>query len=90
MNPEIDQNKMNLTDLLNFGVKLNVIFAIDFSGSNGSLHYIDRNSRNQYEESIYQIGNILEEYDEDKNIPVYGFGVEYNNKLDHCFPLNFN
>lgn len=41
--------------------------------------------------------NILLDYDYDKLVPCYGFGAKVrhpklntNNKVHHCFPLNFN
>lgn len=72
--------------------------AIDFTASNGaistpdSLHYIDpRGHRlNQYQEAIRAVGAILQEYDHDKMIPVYGFGGQVDGTVSHCFPLTFD
>lgn len=39
------------------------------------------------------MGSILQYYDSDKQIPVFGFGAAippYTNKANHCFALNGN
>jgi vacuolar-type H+-ATPase subunit F/Vma7 len=70
--------------------------AIDFTLSNGdprqpsSLHYLDPN-RNQYMQAINSVGNILQFYNSDKQINLYGFGGSvppYTNRASHCFALN--
>lgn len=66
-----------------------------FSGSNGdpshpqSLHYSDPSGKlNQYQQAIWSIGHILQDYDSDKMFPVYGFGGRVSgNPVSHCFPL---
>lgn len=45
---------------------------------------------NQYQKAIWSVGRILEDYDTDKMIPVYGFGAEKDGQVSHCFPLTFN
>jgi len=30
------------------------------------------------------------EYDEDKKVPLFGFGARYKNMVSHCFPMNQN
>ena len=39
---------------------------------------------------IKSVGEILQYYDSDKAIPMYGFGgiVPPNKKVSHCFALN--
>ena len=70
--------------------------AIDFTLSNGdprspdSLHYFDP-KRNQYLQAINSVGNILQYYNTDKMINLYGFGgaiPPYNQRASHCFALN--
>lgn len=69
--------------------------AIDFTGSNGhpshpqSLHHVDQSGQlNQYQQAIWSIGHILQDYDSDKMFPVYGFGgVLGNAPVSHCFPI---
>ena len=36
------------------------------------------------------VGEVLLEYDEDKKVPLYGFGAKINRQISHCFPLNGN
>lgn len=65
--------------------------AIDFTGSEG-LHYL--NAINQYEQAIASVVQILEPYDTDKAIPVYGLGgvpkFTGSTQVNHCYPLNGN
>lgn len=57
-----------------------------------SLHFLDPRGPNQYQHAISATVSILQEYDADKQFPVYGFGGippgAYD--VDHCFPLNLN
>lgn len=70
---------------------MNVVVAIDFTGSNGdpripgTLHHIDPNARNPYEQAIAAIVSILLQYDSDKKVPVLGFGAKYGGEVRHCF-----
>jgi len=93
--------KPTMVDYLRSGWKISLSVAIDFTASNGelsepsSLHYIDPNNpakMTQYEQAIYNIGNILEPYDSDRNFPVFGFGAKPRfcgiEQVSHCFPLN--
>lgn len=72
----------SFVDYLRSGLQLNLIVAIDFTGSNGSptantsLHYINPNSLNHYQTALKQIGDILLNYDSDKSIPCFGFGAK--------------
>lgn len=82
------------------GLELNMIIAIDFTGSNGtptsptSLHFMNQNSLNQYQMAIMAIANILLNYDSDKKIPCFGFGAQPRfpgwpyTTVSHCFPLS--
>jgi len=74
------------------GMELNVVVAIDFTGSNGdprkpgTLHYVFGNGgRNDYEKAIAAIVSILSKYDSDQMFPVYGFGAKYGGIVRHCF-----
>ena len=78
------------------GLELSLLVAVDFTLSNKdpsdpkSLHYFDL-SKNQYLQAIMSVGQILENYDTDKNFPVLGFGGRVPFLLDktsHCFALN--
>jgi len=49
-------------------------------------------SGNDYTEAINAVLSILENYDNDKQFPVYGFGGKMTalNEVSHCFALNGN
>jgi hypothetical protein len=80
------------------GLEMNLIIGLDYTASNGpandprSLHFINPQGWNQYQYAVHATGSILEPYDSDKMIPVYGFGGIPPNahNVDHCFPLNLN
>ena len=95
--------KFSFIDYLKGGVQLNVIVAIDFTGSNGiptspeSLHAIHPSGiLNQYQQAITNVCDILLNYDYDKMVPLYGFGAKTrfptltSNQVLHCFPLTGN
>lgn len=78
------------------GCEVDLSIAIDFTLSNGdprsksSLHYFDPRN-NQYLQAIQNVGNILQFYNTDKKINLYGFGgavPPYNTRASHCFALN--
>jgi len=80
------------------GCEIGLSIAIDFTLSNQppnkptSLHYLDM-QKNEYLNAIRSVGNILQYYDTDKQIPVLGFGAAippYSQKANHCFALNGN
>jgi hypothetical protein len=93
-------NKPSFIDYLKGGLELNMIIAIDFTGSNGtptspsSLHYMNPMNPNQYQSAIMAITGILMNYDTDKRIPCFGFGANTHfptmtsNTVSHCFPLS--
>lgn len=75
--------------------------AIDYTGSNkdpddpDSLHWNGQSGKpNHYKMAIHQVGSIVEPYDYDKQIPVFGFGAKPlfmgASKVEHCFPLTGN
>lgn len=45
---------------------------------------------NEYLQAISAVGNILQYYDSDKEIPAFGYGAKITNKkiLSDCFALN--
>jgi len=85
-------------DYVHNGMEINLMYAIDFTGSNGdpsrpgSLHYRFGNQPSPYADAMQRISTILAPYDHDQLIPVYGFGarLKRTNAVSHCFPLNFN
>ena len=74
------------------------MIGIDFTRSNGtpdsreSLHYLfGQESENEYIQAIRGVGDILQYYDSDKRVPVFGFGAKmppYFDVVSHCFALN--
>lgn len=86
----------NFVDYVSGGCELNVVVAIDFTGSNGdprkpgTLHYLNPNGgdlRNDYEKAIGSIVQILAKYDSDQMFPVLGFGAKYGGVVRHCFQV---
>ena len=70
-----------------------------FAGSNGypsdprSLHYNDPTGRpNQYVTAIKAVGDIIQDYDSDKQFPALGFGAKIppHGQVSHEFFLNLN
>ena len=61
-------------DYLRGGLQLSLTLAIDFTGSNGdpslprSLHFLSKTKKNQYQEAIESVGQILINYDHDKKV----------------------
>lgn len=89
-------NPPTFVDYITGGCQLNVVVAVDFTGSNGNptipgtLHYYDPNGiiKNDYVKAISSIIEILSKYDYDQNYPTYGFGAKYDGIVNHCFALN--
>lgn len=85
--------KPSFLDYIAGGCDLNVVVAIDFTGSNGNprnpgtLHHIDPNSINPYEKAISAIVEILAKYDKDQKFPVLGFGAKYDGVVRHAFQV---
>jgi Copine/C2 domain len=81
----------NFIDYVSGGCELNVVVAIDFTGSNGdprvpgTLHHLDTNSMNPYEKAIAAIVSVLAQFDSDQNFPVVGFGAKLRGSVNHCF-----
>lgn len=65
-----------MTSYIKTGWQFNLSVAIDFSKPTGihveNLHA--QGANNTYERVIRSVGKILEPYDSDNMIPVYGFG----------------
>lgn len=67
-------------DFIFGGCEIGLTIAIDFTLSNGepnnpnSLHYLNM-QKNEYLNAIMSVGHILQYYDADKQIPVFGFGA---------------
>lgn len=67
----------SFVDFIRGGIEINLIVAIDFTGSNGdprepqSLHYINPTYPNEYIRAIRSVGQVLAPYDSDKQFPVH-------------------
>jgi hypothetical protein len=91
--------KPSFLDYVLGGCEVSLIIGIDFTKSNGlptekdSLHSITSPQKNEYVEAISAVGEILQYYDSDKQIPVFGFGAKlppYYDIVSHCFAMNGN
>ena len=86
----------SFVDYISGGCEINVVVAIDFTGSNGdprkegTLHHMSSNSYNPYEKAITSILSVLSKYDSDKKYPVLGFGAKYDGVVRHCFQVGPN
>lgn len=88
---------MNFADCLLSGMEIELIVGVDLTRSNGninektSLHYIYGTEPTVYERAIRGCVNVLYHYDNDKKIPLLGFGCIPNGMtlVEHSFPLTF-
>lgn len=84
----------SLLDFIRGGLEFKLVIAIDFTASNGnideelSLHNIDDLRENQYLDAIDTLGTLITQYNNDKQVTVFGFGAKWKNRdLPFCFPL---
>ncbi|VVC29986.1 Hypothetical protein CINCED_3A018449 [Cinara cedri] len=85
-------------DYVQGGTEIFCTVAIDFTGSNGnpskptSLHFIDPTNMNSYEQAIWSVVSIIEDYDSDKQFAVLGFGAKIppHGQVSHEFFVNMN
>ncbi|KAF5189378.1 Bonzai-like protein [Thalictrum thalictroides] len=82
-------------DYISNGFELNFMVAVDFTASNrnprlpDSLHYVDPSGQlNAYQQAIYEVGEVIQFYDSDKQFPAWGFGGRTDGVVSHCFNLN--
>jgi hypothetical protein len=87
----------SFVDYLKGGCEVQLMVAIDFTGSNGdprdpsSLHHLYNGAtrKNDYQATIEKVGSILAAYDADGLIPAFGFGARFpTGEVSHCFNLN--
>uniref|UniRef100_S4RRB1 Copine II n=1 Tax=Petromyzon marinus TaxID=7757 RepID=S4RRB1_PETMA len=72
--------------------------GIHFSASNGdprdpsSLHHISPTGTNEYLAAVWAVGQVIQDYDADKQFPALGFGAQLPPEweVSHEFALNFN
>ncbi|GAB6026835.1 Copine-8 [Chamberlinius hualienensis] len=86
-------------DYITRGTQLHFTVAIDFTSSNGdpkspnSLHFINPSGQpNPYMIAIRSVGDIIADYDSDKQFPALGFGAKLppHGDVSHEFFLNGN
>jgi len=86
-------------DYIQGGTNMNFSIAVDFTASNGdprdqrSLHYMNpQTMENQYTTAIRSVGDIVQDYDSDKQFPALGFGARIppNGQVSHEFFLNLS
>ncbi|OMJ92020.1 hypothetical protein SteCoe_5339 [Stentor coeruleus] len=79
------KKSLSFIDYLHNGLQISFSIAIDFTQS----HILtETQTSDDYENAIWEIGSILETYDSDKKISVYGFGGKPpGESLSQCFPL---
>ena len=86
-------------DYIQGGTQVNFTVAVDFTGSNGhpqdprSLHYMDPSGQpNQYVTAVTAVGDIIQDYDHDKQFPALGFGAKIppHFSVSHEFFLNLS
>lgn len=93
------EERTSFLDYIFGGCEISLIVGIDFTKSNGlpaapnSLHFLKNEAPNEYIQALTAVGEILQYYDSDKRIPVYGFGAKLPPNFSvtsHCFALNGN
>jgi hypothetical protein len=96
------ERRDSFLDYISCGLEISLFIAIDFTKSNkdshvpGSLHYMNPETGDQpndYIRAITSVVDILQHYDSDKKIPVYGFGARLPpaySHCSHCFACNGN
>ncbi|XP_061404768.1 LOW QUALITY PROTEIN: copine-3-like [Lethenteron reissneri] len=85
-------------DYISGGCQLNFTVGIDFTASNGdprdpsSLHHISPTGTNEYLAAVWAVGQVIQDYDADKQFPALGFGAQLPPewRVSHEFALNFN
>ncbi|KAK0602237.1 hypothetical protein LWI29_031638 [Acer saccharum] len=91
-----EKEQYTFLDYISSGFELNFMVAVDFTASNGnpqnpnSLHYIDPSGRlNSYQQTIMEVGEVIQFYDSDRRFPTWGFGGNpFIGTVSHCFNLN--
>jgi len=86
-------------DYIQGGTTMNFSIAVDFTASNGdpsdyrSLHFMNpQTMENQYTTAIRSVGEIVQDYDTDKQFPALGFGARIppQGQVSHEFFLNLS
>ncbi|TRY68359.1 hypothetical protein TCAL_04129 [Tigriopus californicus] len=89
---------VSFLDYLQRGTAMNFSVAIDFTASNRnpsdprSLHHMSPQGQTQYTMAIQAIGNVIQDYDQDRHYPALGFGAKVppHGHTSHEFFLNLS
>ena len=82
----------SFVDFLHGGMQINLMLAVDFTGSNGvatqsnSLHYLSTSKQNDYQATLERVGSILAPFDSDGQIPAFGFGARFRECATPALP----
>lgn len=90
------EERPTFVDYIQGGTSMNFSVAIDFTASNGdprdprSLHFLNANGQTQYTTAIRSVGEVIQDYDTDKQFPALGFGARIppTGQVSHEFFLN--
>lgn len=90
-----ENTKQKFYNLFSGGLRIACDIAVDYTSSNldpsleNSLHTL-KLENNHYAKAIKSCGNILKDYDDDQQFPLYGFGgvPENGKEVSHCFNVN--
>ena len=88
--------RMSFLEYVRSGTQIHFTVAVDFTASNGnpqdpsSLHFRNPNGINPYVIAIRAVGEIIQDYDTDKQFPALGFGAQVPPSMQvlHEFYLN--
>jgi len=81
------QSTVSFIDAMRMGMKLNIICAVDYTSSNGSMHDVDSDNMNPYQTALSAVGQVLEPYDHDKKFSFYGYGGYKNGEFPPYFTV---
>jgi len=89
---------LTMYDYIRGGLELKLMVAIDFTRSNGgpehdtSHHRFGGKGANDYVCAMRMVAEVMEQYDEDKRHPIYGFGARlppsFQDATSDCFACN--
>jgi hypothetical protein len=91
------ESNASFVEYIQSGTAMNFSVAVDFTASNGdpkSPHSLHHNqggqADNQYSTAIRAVGDIIQDYDTDKQFPALGFGAKVppTGQVSHEFFLN--
>jgi len=81
------QSTVSFIDAMKMGMKLNVICAVDYTSSNGSMHDVVAHTMNPYQTALSAVGQVLEPYDHDKKFSFLGYGGHKNGEFPPYFTV---